>query len=503
MDTSDVVVVGGGTAGTEVALRVAAAGKSVTLIEAGLVGGEAPYLADIPVMTLLESAWAGESWEQAVERRDALTSRLDDTAASRRLTEAGVAVVRGTASVTAPGQITVGDGDEKSSFGYKDLVIATGSEPIAPPIEGLADIAPSTTAEALSSADLPRRLLVLGGGPSGCELAQMYASFGVRVTLAEAEDRLLPAEPGFVGELLAVALRRSGVDVRLGSPAAKAERLGDGGDGVAVALADGTRIEADRVLLATGRRPRLSGLGLDVLMDGPGSGTGPKGDAGVLEPGKPVPTDATGQVMPGIWAAGDCTGTGYSHVAAYTAGVVAANLTGQTSTADYRALPRVVHTSPAVYSVGRHTAESAAAEFGGGRIELYAEGGVLAGAAAVVPDTTGWMAEITLAIRAAVPLGVLADVVHASPAHGSALAAPLRTLALGTRLRGHATTKRRRGLSEMDLETPEGDAAEQYREVVSDDETKADNLLQVPDEVDEADAAEQTRDVGYDDDDYR
>jgi pyruvate/2-oxoglutarate dehydrogenase complex dihydrolipoamide dehydrogenase (E3) component len=424
MDTSDVVVVGGGTAGTEVALGVAAGGKSVTLIEAGLVGGEAPYLADIPVTALLESARSGESWEQAVERRDALTSRLDDAAATRRLTDAGVAVVRGAASVTAPGEITVGDGDESSSFRYENLVIATGSEPIAPPIEGLPDIAPWTTAEALSSADLPRRLLVLGAGPSGCELAQMYASFGVRVTLAEAEDRPLPAEPEFVGDLLAVALRRSGVDLRLGSPATKAERLGEG---VAVVLADGTRLEADRVLLATGRRPRLSGLGLEVLaLDGPD----------MPEPGKPVPTDPAGRVLPGVWAAGDCTGTGHAHVAAYMASVIAANLTGQESAADYRALPRVVHTSPTVYSVGRQSADSATAEFGGGRIELYADDGVLVGAAAVVPGAAGWMSEITVGIRAAVPLDVLADVVHASPAHGSALAQPLRTLAFGTRLRG-------------------------------------------------------------------
>jgi pyruvate/2-oxoglutarate dehydrogenase complex dihydrolipoamide dehydrogenase (E3) component len=418
MDTSDVVVVGGGTAGTEVALRVAAAGKSVTLIEAGLVGGEAPYLADIPVMTLLESAWAGESWEQAVERRDALTSRLDDTAASRRLTEAGVAVVRGTASVTAPGQITVGDGDEKSSFGYKDLIIATGSEPIAPPIEGLADIAPWTTAEALSSADLPRRLLVLGGGPSGCELAQMYASFGVRVTLAEAEERLLPAEPVFAGELLATALRRAGVDVRLGSPASKAERISDN---VVVALADGTRIEADRVLLATGRRPRLSGLGLEALS---------------IDPSQPVPVDPSGRVGEGVWAAGDCTGTGHTHVAAYTAGVVAANLAGNAATADYQALPQVVRTTPSVYTVGSESPLSAWAELDGGRVELYAADGVLTGAAAVTDGAVGWMAEITLGIRARVPLAVLADVVHASPAHGSALAAPLRTLASSNRFGG-------------------------------------------------------------------
>ncbi|MGD0559935.1 MAG: FAD-dependent oxidoreductase [Streptosporangiaceae bacterium] len=410
----EVVIIGGGTAGTEVALRAARAGRPVTLIEAGLIGGEARYLADVPAAALLESARAGASWEQAVARRDALTARLDDSAAARLLGDAGVTVVRGAATVRMPGEVTA-DGEP---FCYADLVIATGSEPIAPPIEGLPDVQPLTTAEALSSADLPRRLIILGGGPSGCELAQMYASFGVRVTLAEAEERLLPAEPVFAGELLATALRRAGVDVRLGSPASKAERISDN---VVVALADGTRIEADRVLLATGRRPRLSGLGLEALS---------------IDPSQPVPVDPSGRVGEGVWAAGDCTGTGHTHVAAYAAGVVAANLAGNAATADYRALPQVVRTTPSVYTVGSESPLSAWAELDGGRVELYAADGVLTGAAAVTDGAVGWMAEITLGIRARVPLAVLADVVHASPAHGSALAAPLRTLASSNRFGG-------------------------------------------------------------------
>jgi len=427
MDSSDVVVIGGGTAGAEVALRAAQSGKNVTLVEAGLVGGEAPYLADAPSAALIESARLGESWEQAVTRRDAITSRLDDSAAARRLADAGVTVRRGTATVTAPGEVTFDAGDAAPPFRYKNLVIATGSEPIAPPIEGLVDVQPWTTAEALSGPDLPRRLVVLGGGPSGCELAQMYASFGSQVTLAEAEERLLPAEPAFVGELLAAALRRSGVDVKLGSAATKAERVGDG---VAVALADGTRIEADRVLLATGRRPRLSGLGLDALgLDSLG--------AGELEPGQPIPVDASGKVAEGVWAAGDCTGTGHTHIAAYTARVVAANLTGTASEADYGALPRVVYTAPSVYTVGITEGDGllTAAADTGGHVELYAdeESGILVGAAAIGPGTADWMAEVTLAIRAKVPIAVLADVVHASEAHGSALEAPLRTLASRTR----------------------------------------------------------------------
>jgi pyruvate/2-oxoglutarate dehydrogenase complex dihydrolipoamide dehydrogenase (E3) component len=462
VDAVDVVVLGGGIAGEQVAVDVALDGKSVALIEAGLVGGESPYLACIPSNSLLRSARAGETWEHAVARRDALIAGLDDSAAVARLASAGVTLVRGTGRVTAPGTVTVtlaiGSSDEQGKeirIEYSALVIATGSEPLAPPIEGLADVQAWTTAEALTSPDLPRRLIILGGGPAGCELAQIYAAFGSQVTLAETEGRLLPAEPAFTGEILADALRRAGVELRLGSPATKAERAGEDDTGLALALADGSRIEADRLLLASGRRPRLTGLGLDVL--------GIK-----ITPGKPLPVDSSCQVrgVSGIWAAGDVTGTGYTHMARYQAGIVAASLLGETCRADYRALPRPVYTDPAVFAVGL-TPESAASagievmtaghSLGGtakarldteeaGYVELYAEpdSGTLVGAAAIGPDAADWMAEVTLAIRAEIPVKTLADVVHAFPTHGEVLEAPLRALAEGAGKPGRA--QRRSGV---------------------------------------------------------
>ena len=285
----DVVVLGGGTAGVHVAEQAARAGRSVALVEAGLVGGESPYLACLPSKTLLEAAGRGEAWENAVARRDEAASCLDDSAAAARLADAGVTLLRGTGQVTGPGtaEVTVageaadGPADAgRAALRYTDLVLATGSEPVAPPIEGLSDIPAWTSAEALSCPDLPRRLVVLGGGYTGCELAQIYAAFGSQVTLVETESVLLPAEAAFTGEILADALRRTGVDVRLGSAAAKAERMDEG---LALTLEDGTRIEADRVLLATGRRPRLTGLGLDTI--------------GIeLKPGMAVPVDATCRV---------------------------------------------------------------------------------------------------------------------------------------------------------------------------------------------------------------
>ena len=611
MGAFDVVVLGGGTAGVHVATEVAGGGKAVALVEAGLIGGESPYLACLPSNSLLLSAARGEAWEDAVARRDEVTGGLDDSAPARRLTRAGVTVIRGTGRITGPGtvEVTLAPGADPAPAGtvvsltYSDLVIATGGEPVAPPIEGLSDIPAWTTAQSLCSPDLPRRLIVLGGGPAGCELTQIYASFGSQVTLVEAEPSLLPGEPAFVGEILAAALRRAGAEIYIGSPATKAERTSDG---LTLALEDGTRIDADRLLLASGRRPRLGGLGLDAL--------------GLeVTPGMALPTttrcEVTGVLgFSRVWAAGDVTGTTHTHASRYQASVVAANIGGQHREADYSAIPRCVFTTPSVFAVGvvpdaalaaRDEADDGAGtspgaapagvdaagdaagdgsgDSGGGDsggpgssggsgagaaagdgprrmlriakipadgqttarpaeapvrppesvpgaglitvrallgdttrahlgqddlgcLELYAdaESGVLAGAVAVGPDAASWMGEVTLAIRAKISLAVLADVVHAFPTYGEALETALRELA-GTGGSTVMADQRNKGtgpLSELDMETPEGDAIEQHREVIEDEATTG-ARREVPFDVDEADAAEQERAVGFDDDDYR
>jgi len=491
----DVVVLGGGTAGTQVASQVARGGRSVALIEAGLIGGQSPYLACLPSNSLLLSAGRGETWEDAVARRDDVTSGLDDAGPALRLAEAGVTVIRGTGRVTGPGTVQVAQGDTTVSLTYSDLVIATGCEPVAPPIEGLSDIPAWTTAEGLCSPDLPRRLVVLGGGATGCELAQIYAAFGSRVTLIEAEPALLPGEPAFAGAIIAVALRRAGAEIHLGSPATKAERTPDG---LTLALEDGTRIDADRLLLASGRRPRLGGLGLDTL--------------GIdVAPGLALPTTTSCRVVGAegrVWAAGDVTGVTHAHASRYQASVVAANICGQPREADYSAIPRCVFTTPSVFAVGRAGPTAVRASLTDttrgwlnqddlGCLELYAEDGVLVGAVAVGPDAASWMAEVTLAIRAKIPVPVLADVVHAFPTYGEALEEAFRELA-----RSDQEKKGSGRLSELDMETPEGDAIEQHQEVVA-DENATGAQREVPFDVDEADAAEQARAVGYDDDDYR
>ncbi len=621
MGAFDVVVLGGGTAGVHVATEVADGGQAVALVEAGLIGGESPYLACVPSNSLLLSAARDQTWEDAVARRTEVTGGLDDSAPARRLRRAGVTVIRGTGRITAPGTVEVRlapdaghaaagtPGVDTVPLAYSDLVIATGCEPVAPPIEGLPDIPAWTTAEGLCSPDLPRRLIVLGGGPAGCELTQIYASFGSQVTLVEAEAALLPGEPAFAGEILAAALRRAGAEIYLGSRATKAERTPDG---LTLALADGTRIDADRLLLATGRRPRLGGLGLDAL--------------GLeITPGMPLPTttrcEVAGASGPGrVWAAGDVTGTTNTHASHYQASVVAANIGGQQREADYSAIPRCVFTMPSVFAVGvvpgiaaadqdeaeedaeageedaeagRDAASPAVAGHGSGSghgaaaaddmtrrmlriarvpaeagtqpqaqtaaetgaaaavtaaaaarsaeadrnaaaahgprlitaraslgdttrahlgqddlgcLELYAdaETGVLAGAVAVGPDAASWMGEVTLAIRAKISVAVLADVVHAFPTYGEALETALRELAGtgGSKIFAYQQEKGTGPLSELDMETPEGDAIEQHQDVVE-DETGAAARREVPLDVNEADAAEQERAVGFDDDDYR
>ncbi|MFG2090673.1 MULTISPECIES: dihydrolipoyl dehydrogenase family protein [unclassified Spirillospora] len=431
----DAVVLGGGTAGELVASGLARAGRDVALVEKRLVGGESPYFACVPSKSLLLSARRGETWEMALARRDALAGHRGDDSAVARMAEAGVTVLRGRGHVAEPGLIEV-DG---AGHGFDDLVVCTGSEPVVPPVDGLADVPLWTSDEALSVPDLPRRLVILGGGPVGCEMAQVYASFGSQVSVVEASGRLLAAEAPFAGEVLADALRRMGVDLRLGAGAGHAGRKDTG---LRVWLSDGGTLDADRVLVAAGRRPRVEGIGLENL--------------GVaLAPGHGIPVDETCRVPSGsgrVWAAGDVTGVARTtHAARYQAQVALSNLLGRRREADYRAVPRVVYTTPTVYSVGisprqaaelgidlhtagydlAATARAAVEADERGRVELYADRsrGLLVGAAAAGLYAEEWMSEIALAIRAETPLSLLTDVVHAFPTYGESVEAPLRELA--------------------------------------------------------------------------
>ena len=405
----DVVVLGGGSAGEAVARGLVERNRSVALVEHNLVGGECPYLACMPSKAMLRAAAERRSWADALRLRDEVAEHRDDSGTARSLTDAGVDVVRGRGVITAPGTVRV----DSRELRYTDLVIATGSEAVIPPLYGLDRGRTWTSDDALSSDELPPRLLILGGGPIGCELAQVYARFGSDVNVVESSEHLLPKDPVFVADAICMALQRDGVTVRLGEELQQAP-----GDDV-------------QLLVATGTKPRVEGLGLEVLGIQPG-------DDGSLN------TDDRLRVVDKVWAVGDVNGIApYTHAANYQARVVVDNITGVERRADHRAIPRTVYTDPSVFCVGDtsgepaatmevgQTARAAVEERDDGMVALYADraAGVLVGAAVVGPAADHWAGELTLAIRAEIPVEVLADVVHAFPTFAEALAPAYADLA--------------------------------------------------------------------------
>jgi dihydrolipoamide dehydrogenase len=456
MEPYDVVVLGAGSAGEAIAKGVVEAGRTVALVEALRVGGECPYVACMPSKAMLRSAegrahaagvhevsgTAGKlelddhdaAYRAAADRRDHISEHRDDAEAAKSAEDSGIVLVRGSGRVVRPGVVAV-DGRE---LAYTDLVLATGSAAVRPPLDGLDDVPTWTSDEALSAHERPASLLVVGGGAVGCELAQVHARFGVAVTVVESGRQLAGKEEPSIAALLATALRDDGVDVRLGVEVTRFEPVAGGAQ---VTLSDGSTVTAERVLVATGRKPNSGDLGLDVL------GIAPKDDGS-------IETDDHCRVSghEHVWAAGDITGVApYTHAASYQARIVIANLLGGESRADYRAIPRAIYTSPSVASVGMaeeqardegidavtatmdvgETARSTTEGAGGGRLVLTADRarGVLIGAAAIGPHAEEWLSEATLAIRAEVPLAVLVDVVHPFPTFGEAFEPALRELA--------------------------------------------------------------------------
>ena len=459
MDTFDVVVLGAGSAGESICTSLAEAGRSVALVEQLRVGGECPYVACMPSKALLRSAQARvearqlrelagasqdpaldddrEAFRAAVRRRDEIAEHRDDAGAAGEVEQAGVVLVRGRGTVTGPGRLEV-DG---RVLGWTDLVVATGSAPVVPPLPGLSEVPTWTSDEALSAQERPASLLVLGGGAVGCELSQVHARFGCATTLVESGPQLAGKEEPSIAALLADVLRGDGVDVRLETTAERFEATPDGC--ARVHLSDGSSVEVERVLVAVGRQPSTQGLGLETLG---------------IEVDGPLAVDDRCRVegQRHVWAAGDVTGVApYTHTANYQARLVVDNVLGGDRAGDYRAVPRAVYTEPSVSSVGMdeptaraagidavtavmdlgEVARAATEGAGGGRLVLTADRAraVLVGAAAIGPRADEWLSEAVLAIRAQVPLAVLADVVHAFPTFGEAYEPPLRELAAAVR----------------------------------------------------------------------
>ncbi|WP_406077719.1 dihydrolipoyl dehydrogenase family protein [Micromonospora sp. NBC_00858] len=483
----DVVVVGLGVGGEEVAGRLAEAGLSVVGIERDLVGGECPYWGCIPSKMMIRAAnalaearrvdgLAGTAqvqpdWAPVAKRiREEATDTWDDTVAVRRFTDRGGRFVRGSGRLDGPGRVRVGDQVFQARHG---IVLGTGTRPSAPPIAGLADTPYWTNHQAIEVEQLPESLLVLGGGAIGLELAQVFARFGVRITVVEALDRVLALEEPEASEVAAAALRADGVEIHTG---VRAERVEHDGSRFTLHGAGGAEFTADRLLVVTGRRAHLDELGLDTV--------------GLDAAQRYLPVDDRLHVSDGIWAVGDVTGEGaFTHIAMYQAGIVIADVlanarqakagpdasgtasvvggamgaasslgasgssgsAGSVPRADYRALPRVTFTDPEVGAVG--LTEGQARERGinvqvgftklgsstrgwihrvgdEGFIKLIADAdqGVLIGATSVGPAGGEVLSALVVAVHAAVPLSQLRHMIYAYPTFHRAIEDALRDL---------------------------------------------------------------------------
>jgi pyruvate/2-oxoglutarate dehydrogenase complex dihydrolipoamide dehydrogenase (E3) component len=448
---AEVVVIGMGPGGEDVAGRLAEAGLDVVGVERQLVGGECPYWGCVPSKMMIRAAnllaearripgMAGDAtvrpdWAPVAQRiRDEATDDWDDRVAVERFEAKGGRFLRGEGRIVAPGRVAMGDREIEARRG---IVVATGTHAVIPPIPGLGRVPYWTNREAVEAKELPSSLIVLGGGAVGVELAQVFARFGVAVTVVELLDRLVPGEEPEAGRLLADVFEAEGVAVRTSARVTEVHR--DGGR-LAVGLDDGTRLAAAQLLVATGRRADLAAVGL--------------GAVGVDETRRWVPVDEHLRVTDGVWAVGDITGKGaFTHVAMYQSPIAVADILGQPhAPADYRALPRVTFTDPEIGAVG--STEAQARESGlavrtgtsevprtargwihkagnQGVIKLVedAERGVLVGATAMGPAGGEVLAALTLAVHAHVPTERLRQMIYAYPTFHRSIEDALGSLA--------------------------------------------------------------------------
>lgn len=432
-DRFDLVVIGAGPAGEAATHEARALGATVAVIDRDLFGGSCPHFGCVPSKALLHAAarhagGADYPWTRASDRRDWMINRVgleypDDGGHVRSLEGAGATVIRGSASLDGPGRVRVtGPDGAVHVLAARAVIVAVGSEPRIPPVPGLETVRVWTNRHATGTRELPASLLVLGGGPSGVELAQVFARFGVPVTIVQSGSRLAPTDHPRNSETARLALEADGVRVRLGVRAIRAVG-GAGPDGADVIhLDDGTTATGHAVLLAVGRTFPLAGLRLETCGVDPAT----------------IVRDGRLRIADGLFLAGDPAGPElHTHQAHYQGQVAVRMALGQAVRPDYRALPRATYTDPELAAVGLTLDEAldggldafeVAADFpttargygveatlGHVMIVVDRASRQLVGAAMAAPDASAAIHECVLAIKARVPMDILADTIHAFP----------------------------------------------------------------------------------------